>query len=317
MHTVTGGGVKKAAAYLLRWQQLWARYEREAQSSDWHGFIEWLLARRSGLRPATWRQYRAAVVYVLNLHAVADAEYFHARLMERPINPVSQRDLPARTSSSKAKTLPNADMGALVDHLSKHEGRWDQLTGLWLIWGSITGLRPVEWRDVEPQRHEGEVILSVHNAKHDAQRANGPIRTVHVRHSEEALASLLDFIKELQAEQFEEVYEGCRLALRRATKTLWPRRKKQITLYSARHQFAADAKSAGLAPEVIAALMGHAVVETHEAHYGKRRSGRGHVAVEAEAADIARVIKRRAQKSLAMQDTKASFNPNRPEGVGF
>ena len=317
MHTVTGGEGKKAAAYLLRWQQLWARYEREDQTSQWHRFIDWLLARRSDLRPATWRQYRAAVVFVLGQQAVPDAEYFHSRLMERPINPTSQKDLPARTSSSKAKTLPNADMAALIAHLSKHNGRWDQLTGIWLIWGSITGLRPIEWRDVEPERHEGEVILYVHNAKHDEQRANGPIRTVHVRHAEDALKSLLEFIERLQAGQFEEVYEGCRLALWRATKALWPRRKRRPSLYTGRHQFAADAKSAGLPPEAIAALMGHAVTETHQAHYGKRRSGRGRVLVEAEAADIARVIERRAQKSGVMPDAVAPLNSNLRDGFEF
>ena len=102
MNTVTGGEGKKAAGYVQRWQQLWARYEREAQSSLWPEFIDWLLARRSDLRPATWRQYRAAVVYVLNQQAVPDADYFHARLMERPLHPIRRQDLPARTSSSKA-----------------------------------------------------------------------------------------------------------------------------------------------------------------------------------------------------------------------
>lgn len=143
-----------------------------------------------------------------------------------------------------------------------------------------------------------------------------PTKLLMIWHTEGALESLLDFIEKLQTEQFEEVYEGCRLALWRATKALWPRRKRRPSLYTGRHQFAADAKSAGLAPEVIAALMGYAVTETHQAHYGKRRSGRGHVAVAAEAADIARVVERRAQKS-AMLDTQASLNPNRPDGFGF
>ncbi|MGD9889291.1 MAG: integrase family protein [Halothiobacillaceae bacterium] len=60
-------------------------------------------------------------------------------------------------------------------------------------------------------------------------------------------------------------------------RALWPRRKKKISLYSARHQFAADAKSADLMPEMIAALMGYAVTETHQTHYGKRRFGHGRV----------------------------------------
>ena len=49
--------------------------------------------------------------------------------------------------------------------------------------------------------------------------------------------------------------------------------KDKITLYSARHQFAADAKAAGLSKAEIAALMGHRSIETAGEHYGRRSAG--------------------------------------------
>lgn len=295
--TVTWGEGKKSAAYLQRWRQLWARYERADSNPEWAGFIDWLISIRSTLRPATWRQYRAAVVHAMGQQQVLGRESFHARLMER-INLPDRKALPARTSSTKSKSLPNADMNALIQHLGARDGLWDRLTGQWLVFGMITGLRPGEWQSVKACPIENEMILRVANGKFDAQRAHGPERTIHVHIPPSMQDTLNEFIQTIQAEDFADVYEGCRIALWRATKALWPRRKKQITLYSARHQFSADAKSAGLAPEVIAALMGHAVTETHQTHYGKRRSGRGSVMVEAEAADVMRVVERMQQRNL-------------------
>jgi hypothetical protein len=313
VRTVTGGGEKTSAAYLKRWEQLWARYARKNLAPEWPGFIAWLESCRPALRPATWRQYRAAVVYVLYLQNVPDASSLHARLMEQPLAIQDRHDLPARTSSYKSKTLKNADMDALVKHLGEHGGRWDIMTGQWLVWGLMTGLRPIEWQFVGAHQDEKEVILRVHNAKYDEHRAHGPERTVHVNLTGAGQEALLEFIRTVQTGEFTEVYEGCRLALWRATRALWPRRKKQPSLYSARHQFAADAKSAGLAPEVIAALMGHAVTSTHQVHYGKRRSGRGCILVEAEAADVARVVERTQHKNT-IEGRKTSLTPVKQGG---
>lgn len=311
MRTVTWGGEKKAAAYLARFNQLWARYAHVDCSSDWAGFTDWLISLRSGLRPASWRQYRAAVVFAMTEQQVADQDALHARLMA-PINLPDRKSLPDRTSSAKSKTLSRADMNALIKYLGSHEGRWNRLTGQWLVFGMLTGLRPIEWQRVKAYPNEDELVLTVLNAKHDGLRAHGVERTIHVKISVDMQQSLVEFIHDLQSDEFAEAYQGCRIALRRATKELWPRRKKNIALYSARHQFSADAKSAGLAPEVIAALMGHAVTDTHQTHYGKRRSGCGRVLVEAEAGDVMRVIARMEQKSVtapvASARQKAAFS---------
>lgn len=296
--TVTGGAAKKAAAYECRWQQLWARYGKVDPNPKWSNFIEWLILIRPNLRPATWRQYRAAVVYVMNDRLVQDKNFFQSRLMERNNLPEC-KSLPARTSSSKSKSISDADMDKLIQYLSVHNGKWDSLTGQWLVFGMITGLRPGEWCDVKVCSHEDGMILRVVNKKFDGQRAHGPERTIHVHISAHMQDALNVFIQTIQseAEDFSVVYEGCRIALWRATKILWPRRKKRIALYSARHQFAADAKSAGLDPKVIAALMGHAVTDTHQTQYGKRRSGRGQLMVEADNADVTRVFERMQHKN--------------------
>jgi len=286
--------------YEDRFEQLWSRYGFEVSRSDWPGFIDWLLSLRNGLRPASWRQYRAAVVYVLNTRDVDDHENLIIRLKQsQPSSGSSPQDLPRRTSSHKCKTLLSSDLTVLVDHMLAHRGRWDRLALRWLAYGTLTGLRPVEWEfaRVAFGNEEYALVLHVKNAKHDALRAHGEERHIHLRMAEESQQDFLAFLSELQSQDFDKAYEGCRLALGRATKALWPRRKNRPTLYSARHQFAADAKSVGLQPEEVAALMGHAVTQTHQQHYGKRRCGRGFLHVEADEADVERVVARMQLKS--------------------
>ena len=286
--------------YEKRFEQLWSRYGFEVSRSDWPGFIDWILSLRNGLRPASWRQYRAAVVFVLNTQDVADHENLIAKLKQpRPLSNPKRHDLPKRTSSHKSKMLLSSDLSSLVDYMLAHGGRWDALALRWLTYGTRTGLRPVEWKcaQVEFGDEDDVVILKVKNAKNDAIRSHGEERHIHLRMDEDSMRDFLSFINELQSQDFEKVYEGCRFALARATKALWPRRKNRPTLYSARHQFAADAKSSNLLPEEVAALMGHAVTATHQQHYGKRRCGRGFLHVEADEADVARVVARMQLKS--------------------
>jgi len=88
---------------------------------------------------------------------------------------------------------------------------------------------------------------------------------------------------------FKQFYSRCRSRMYVTTRVLWPRRKQHITLYSSRHQFSANAKFLGLPLEEIAALMGHASIETAMAHYGRRSAGNGSMRVKAHSDDVARV----------------------------
>ncbi|MCA8451381.1 hypothetical protein, partial [Burkholderia vietnamiensis] len=56
-------------------------------------------------------------------------------------------------------------------------------------------------------------------------------------------------------------------------------RKTYPTLYSARHQFAADAKSSGWTQAEVAALLGHASDDTAARHYARARSGQSAIRV--------------------------------------
>lgn len=289
-------------AYKVRFEQLWARCDRETHGQlSWSGFIDWLVLLKGTLRPSSWRQYRASVVHALEAEVVGDAEAFMVKLMQSSLPDHPRRhELALRTSSSKMKSLPVDDFEVLADHLLKQNGRWDDLASRWLVYGSITGLRPREWQQVKIEAiDDDEIVLLVQNAKNDSVRSHGVQRRIHLFMDCDNQLRFARFLEKLNGFAFDDVYRGCRMALWRACRTLWPRRKRNITLYSGRHQFAANAKFSGLLPEEIAALMGHAVTETHQAHYGKRRCGRGSVRVLADERDVERVMERMQLKAEA------------------
>lgn len=287
-------------AYALRFSQLRARYERarflkEAGHWDWSTFVDWVIALRLTLRAASFRQYRAAVTWALRQTGDPEIQSLAERL--RHIEPAAPRgELPRRTSACKSKSLSRDDQCRLMCALHTRGGRWDELAGDWLFWSMETGLRPVEWREACLRAHATGVALNVRNAKHSHGRAHGENRTVHLAIDEELRLSLQRFIVIVQRD-FGAAYQGCRLAIRRATRALWPRRASYPSLYTGRHQFSANAKASGLLPEELAALMGHAVIETAQEHYGKRRSGRGGgLVAAADRRDVQRVRERMQAK---------------------
>ena len=83
----------------------------------------------------------------------------------------------------------------------------------------------------------------------------------------------------LGMDEYDYFYNGCAIALYKACRQCWPRRKRHITLYSTRHQFSANAKSSGFSRAEIAAMMGHAVDITATIHYGRKQAGNEKVGI--------------------------------------
>lgn len=75
---------------------------------------------------------------------------------------------------------------------------------------------------------------------------------------------------------------------------------KRITLYSARHQFAANAKKNGLEPLTIAALMGHGSIHTNKQFYGRRMNGQGGFGVAADPNDKLAIQYRQMEQEMGM-----------------
>lgn len=275
----------------------------------------WAVHLRATLRPASWRQYRAALLASFELNMTQATAQAIEILRQADSTPCLRRPRSPRTSGQKLRRISPEDMSQIRAWLARHKSRWSALTIAWLQVGLITGLRPVEWQGARVIIVEGRPALLVENAKSTNGRAHGKFRTLHLQDLDllhlDAIHVLLQVFRKLEREGlWERARRGCVKTLHRACRSLWPGRKRFPTLYSARHQFAADAKASGLTPAELAALMGHAVSDTVAEHYGRRAHGRGGFSMRADAEEVARIIdrpvtrtERRARHARAKRST--------------
>lgn len=180
------------------------------------------------------------------------------------------------TSGKKLKKIPSDKMNRLLEHLNKSRNQLDHSIEHWLLAGLASGLRPCEWDEA----HLWGLKLHVRNAKGNAVRANGDKRILEfvLPEHENEINSIRNLLEDIQrwkesGNNFESFYASCRKRLYYVNNLLWPRSAQNISLYSTRHQFAADMKASGLTKNEIAALMGHASDESATIHYARRRSG--------------------------------------------
>lgn len=239
--------------------------------------------RRSLLGRATWRQYRSALVWYLERAACADAAGYARSLDESPCLRQAQR-----TSARKSKRLPEQRLTQLIEHLAGGRGRYDRAIGLWILSNYYVGLRPEEWWTVEWIEPR---LLRVRNAKRSQGRTFGTHRTLALdTFSEQEMHVLHQFLAIVTAHSDHQAfYLACCKRLWRINRQLWPKARRHITLYSGRHQFAADHKAAGLTRDELAALMGHGSNRTADRHYARRQFGRSRSNVSPAAEDVERV----------------------------
>jgi len=292
-------------------------------------FLVWLSGHASDLSPSTRRQYRASVTFYFDkfYDQQPSDNVVNFLCSENTRSQVRKRH-GKRTSAKKAKNIKTEVLQELLSYLFKARSKSASLIANILIASSFFGLRPIEWGRAKLIFEEGFIEgLKVMNAKHTQGRSHGPDRVIWIdvetvtalsqnaKRAINAAKYLEDYFKqvktshlktpdikglnekEIEASYLREVenrLEKARQYLNQLYRTN-PylnklAKKSRITLYSARHQFAADAKKAGLSPVEIAALMGHASIRTNQASYGKRRCGNpGGFGVAADQENIERV----------------------------
>jgi len=259
-----------------------------ATGRDWRldplRLVDWVGSLRPTWAGATWRAYRAALLFVLH------TEY--PDLVDRAVDllNVASATLPAKPSKvRRMKKLLPEHVAKLVELAGQRRSTNLSLAILLLQGGEILGLRPHEWFGA---RREG-LSAVIENSKHTNGRAFAKTRTVKLTSATEADLALVDHLISLaQAHGSDEGWRArvhaARNMLERAAAQLGIR---GLHLYSARHQFSANAKRDGLSRAEIAALMGHASIETAGTHYGRRSAGRrGALKVRPADSDVEAVI---------------------------
>jgi hypothetical protein len=283
--------------YLAQSERIAARFERET-SHKWQGneqlFIEWLEARRNEVTSSTWRLYRAGLIYWAGIQKrpVLEDRIGHistAGCVRRTAKPLSERN----TSARKKKSLSESERVELFEAFSESWSKYARACSWMIEGGRIAGLLPYEWKEAVFQRDEDQSLwLVVKNGKATNGRALGATRRLDMGELSTDELSVVQAMIAIAADHREEwkrFYDACRKRFRITTKRLWPNRAIVPTLYSGRHQFAADAKAAGLTKPEVAALMGHGWDRTAGAHYGKKRVGRSGFKVAPHPEDVKRV----------------------------
>lgn len=215
-------------------------------------------------------------------------------------------------SALKAKKFKEAEYTAVLEAVAggiESGHQWAVALQTFLKANRIAGLRPIEWAQasIRPAAPGSEaLVLVVRNAKTTNGRGNGESRTLLLDGlSDEEMAALHEMVQLVDDVQtgrilgldvrpaalaksrktgqpvyrritYPELHKLLRDYLRRLTREIWPptgRRRYWPTLYSLRHQVAADAKASGSSKAEVAAILGHASDATAGLHYGRKRSG--------------------------------------------
>lgn len=265
---------------------------------------EHLMRRRPKLAKRTWQLYRRAIIAHLELYMRPesdpydrhDAEYVMRWLMSFSQNEALKRG--TQGPSLKTKTVSPERHSRFMSHLrSQRPSKWAALAEMLCEATLMTGLRPSEWATAKLLRSkEAPAVLRVTNAKATQGRANGQFRNIVLDGMSNAELSMIENMLASLARFNDRSHIGANDAIRRvsrylytASKKCFPTSRKAISLYSYRHQFAANAKQAGLTKAEVAALMGHGSDETAGRNYARRVSGRGGIKVSAQAAEVAKV----------------------------
>jgi len=300
------------AAYLKRGELLWNRAAVELVISSAilspTDFLTWMDSILPRYKPATRRQYIASIREWLMHIKISWTDYIADPLiLDQAIRRSQQMQshnysplvIPkkwgTRTSSQKAKKIDMDELLYAVKQSINMRGKWIRQGMRWMLVNVLVGLRPCEWRNATIKKVNGKLTLVVKNAKHTFQRSNGEsrhldisgLRAIELRWVRMHLRSIEKCVGD--DGKWQQFYEAIRKTIRRVMRKLFPGMKKYPSLYSTRHQFAANAKFAGFSKTQVAALLGHASDITAGEHYGKKKHGSGGCRVKPDSFEVASV----------------------------
>lgn len=273
---------KTKEIYMERTQQLIRRAKKELdinanEEIDVRQFVIWLHEKKSTISKNTWRQYKSSVVYYLENHQDYEASTEALEYLKEKTS-IGALTKTNKTSSLKLKKISFQDWEKLDNFLKTKNKKWYEQLRYWLRSSILTGLRPVEWKNAVMINHKGQPALRITNAKQTNGRSHGETRTLLLTNLKpEDITKIKTHLNNIRTfvgmDEYDYFYKGCSVALYKACRECWPKRKKHITLYSTRHQFSANAKSSGFNTLEVAAMMGHAVDITATIHYGRKLAG--------------------------------------------
>ncbi len=270
--------------YLKDAARLVTEFQKENQSRGVK-LREWLIEKAGTVRKSTWGGYRAALIeWGRQGKGIGGYEPQEVVTIVESVGRNYAAGGGEKTSRQKYKLLPPDLFSKLMNYMAVSRSKYDGIISDWLVAGALTGLRPVEWESatiLKKTDDEGTTYLIVtKNAKRSNGRSFSDDRGIILKNPDEnamnAVRNMISLAKRTNEEgkSWMSVYTRCRHRLLQINHIVSPRRKKHVTLYSPRHQFAADLKANGFSREEQAALMGHGSTATATIHYARKNHGR-------------------------------------------
>jgi len=273
---------RRAVHLLRRWRQ-----EGGGRANSPFDFVVWLLDRQRTVKPASFRQYKAAALAHLPRAFAGSEELERAMEHLRAAHAQPNRHLPLRTSARKMRFLPKEDWERLRAWLlagGSADSAIDSTRAAlisnaaleaWCRATLLCALRPTEWAKAECREEGDRFVVIVRNAKATQGRSHGETRTLVFEELDgserEAISATIGLARAWAARGKSAVLQKLVAdALYRAARAALGRREAYPSLYTFRHQAIANWKTERDAFEV-AALCGHARTETAARHYAARR----------------------------------------------
>lgn len=225
----------------------------------------WLSERAAAthLAQSTYRTYVAALLSTFPSPQKDDFRHAMQRYRYDYLKLDTQKN-------ARQKSLKNSYAETLMRKLQHSSSLVDRHIYLWLMAGSISGLRPSEWPGATLDLSGPS--LSVLCEKTSNGRGNGPVRTLNLaRLSPIEMGILQEWL--LIVDNYRDTWAKFRENTARYLRRRQPGVSKKVNLYSGRHQWFADIKN-HLTQEEVAAAGGHGSPRTAQMHYGRRSSGR-------------------------------------------
>jgi len=227
-----------------------------------------------------WQRVRCAAVFCLEEKRLHKA----AKFIQETQNKYKGCD--AKQLSKPLRKVTNKDHMALINQTIKKgdHSLWAALTISWVL-----GCRPIEMMSLELL--QGNQVF-ITGAKKTESGKRGLDRQIILTDDDYKLVSnalpLLLNERWPSDADVERAIGRLRRRLENLNKKLFPKRKRQITFYSYRHQMGSNLKSSDKTRPEIAAIMGHQSVNSVN-KYGDRRQGKGSVRISVTNASIASV----------------------------
>jgi integrase len=318
---------KTIASYLERSAQIVARFTRETGLcvfKDQFRFEMWLSQKKTTWTQSTWRRYKAGLIVWCDKEDYASLKI----ALKNTSNEGCKDDkcrLPAKerkTSGKRAKKVSDEELKTIKNATKSLPKRsyWAR-EGMSVFFTCLyTGMRPCELETAEiiPGEFPGDEVIKITNGKQDKERAHGEFR--HLTITDFPSSWKADIRKQLSRSKRTRNATGHKISHKtyihhagigfsNLIQRLFPNKDLHITIYTARHQFSANAKRNGKSREQVAAMMGHRTTRTAGLHYGKRRSGSlGFTLPKEHEAEVARVRKNHRHFSIDNIYSKKATN---------